>query len=594
MNVIGIHDGHNASACLIKNGELIAAIGEERLTRNKHQYGFPFKSIKKILEISNLSFKDIDRISMSTKTLPPRYFLTQRNSNFSIKDYWREQKEYWYPVLIEGKKAIYTEIFRHHIDNKKFPYNKNLIKNEDDHVGMWEARKNHVSQFFSIDKSKIDIHDHHNSHAAYGYCTSPLYKKKPLLVFTIDGGGDNSNATVSICNEDGEIDEISRSSNCNIGRIYRAMTLLLGMRPSDHEFKVMGLAAYNTKKHADFAYQVFKETLKVDGLGFDYKIKPKDHFFYFKEKLEGERFDSIAFGLQKRTEELICNWVSNAIAKTDIKDIVISGGVSQNIKANQKILELENVNSLYIPPGPGDESISIGSGFLSSIKLNNKYQNKSFCIKFNPYCGSSYTDLEIKNFLSSLNKENWHFKESNNKEIATLLSKGEIIARFSSGKMEFGARALGNRSILADPSSSQVIHYLNRLVKMRDFWMPFAPSILFERASDYLIDRKNNISKYMAISYESKKLALKHLPAGLHPFDKTSRAQIVCKNDNEEYHSLIKEFENITGIGALLNTSFNIHGEAIVESPKDAIKTLENSGLRYLYIGSYLVKKLKS
>ena len=157
MNVIGIHDGHNASACLIKNGELIAAIGEERLTRNKHQYGFPFKSIKKILEISNLSFKDIDRISMSTKTLPPRYFLTQRNSNFSIKDYWREQKEYWYPVLIEGKKAIYTEIFRHHIDNKKFPYNKNLIKNEDDHVGMWEARKNHVSQFFSIDKSNMII-----------------------------------------------------------------------------------------------------------------------------------------------------------------------------------------------------------------------------------------------------------------------------------------------------------------------------------------------------------------------------------------------------------------------------------------------------
>ena len=156
--------------------------------------------------------------------------------------------------------------------------------------------------------------------------------------------------------------------------------------------------------------------------------------------------------------------------------------------------------------------------------------------------------------------------------------------------MEFGARALGNRSILADPSSSDVIHYLNKLVKMRD-WMPFAPSIIEERASDYLINNKNNISKYMAISYDSTELAFKHLPAGLHPFDKTSRAQIVCKKDNENYHSLIKEFEKITGIGALLNTSFNIHGEAIVESPQDAIKTLENSGLNYLYIGSFLVKK---
>ncbi len=594
MKILGIHDGHNSSACLIVNGELITAIGEERLTRNKHQYGFPFKSIEKILKISNLTYKNIDKVCMSTKTLPPRYFLTQRNSNFSIKDYWTEQKEYWYPTLIEGKKACYTKIFNHHLNKDKFPYDMKLIKDEDDHEGMWNARKKHVCDYLNIREDKIDIHDHHKCHAAYGYCTSPLYKKRPLLVFTIDGGGDNTNATISICDIKGEISEISRSSNCNIGRLYRAMTLLLGMRPSDHEFKVMGLAAYNSEKYARSAYQVFEETLQVDGLGFDYKIKPKDHFFYFKEKLEGERFDSIAFGLQKRTEELICNWVSNAIEKTNIKDIVISGGVSQNIKANQKILELEIVNSLYVPPGPGDESISIGAGFLSSIKLNNKLQNTSLDIKFNPYCGSSYNDLEIKNFLSSLNKKNWYYKETNNKEIATLLSNGEIIARFSSGKMEFGARALGNRSILADPSNSQVIHYLNKLVKMRDFWMPFAPSILYERASEYLINKKNNISKYMAISYKSKELASNHLPAGLHPFDKTSRAQIVCKEDNEEYHSIIKEFEKITGIGALLNTSFNIHGEAIVESPRDAIKTLENSGLKYLYIGSYLVKKIKN
>ena len=594
MNIIGIHDGHNASSCLITNGKLITAIGEERLTRNKHQYGFPFKSINKILEISNLSFKDIDRISMSTKTLPPKYFLTQRNSNFSINDYWKEQKEYWYPILIEGRKAVYTEIFKHHINEKKFPYNKKLIKNEDDHIGMWEARKEHVSQYFGIDQSKIDVHDHHNSHSAYGYCTSPLYQKKPLLVFTIDGGGDNTNATVSICNVNGEINEISRSSNCNIGRIYRAMTLLLGMRPSDHEFKVMGLAAYNTKSHAEKAYQVFAETLVVDGLGFDYKIKPKDHFFYFKEKLEGERFDSIAFGLQRRTEELICEWVENATLFTGIRDIVISGGVAQNIKANQKIIESNNVESLYIPPGPGDESISIGTGFISAINFNAKSRVKSFDLKFNPYCGSSYSDTQIENYLSTLEKTNWEFKKTTDKEVATLLSKGEIVARFSSGKMEFGARALGNRSIIADPSSQNVIHYLNKLVKMRDFWMPFAPSILKERSSDYLINKKNNLSKYMAISYESKELAYKDLPAGLHPFDKTSRAQIVCKEDNEEYHALIREFEKITGIGALLNTSFNIHGEAIVESPEDAIHTLKNSGLRYLYIGSFLVMKIKN
>ena len=591
MKILGIHDGHNASACILINGEVIAAIGEERLSRNKHQYGFPFKSIKKVLEISNLAINDIDKVAMSTKTLPPRYFLTQRNSNFSIKDYWIEQKEYWYPILVEGRKASYTEIFKTHINKNKFPYDLNLIKDEDDHEGMWAARKKHVCDYLKIKKNQVEVFDHHKAHAAYGYCTSPLYKKKKLLVFSIDGGGDNTNATISICSKNGDVKEISRSSNCNIGRLYRAMTLLLGMRPSDHEFKVMGLAAYNTSNHAINAYKVFKETLKVDGLGFDYKIKPKDHFFYFKEKLEGERFDSIAFGLQKRTEELICEWVNNAIEDTKIEDIVLSGGVAQNIKANQKILAMDNVNSLFIPPGPGDESISIGSSFLSTIEGFNKSNQYLTNIKFNPYCGSSYTDSVIYDYLCKLDKQNWSFKKSNNIEVATLLSKGEIIARFN-GKMEFGARALGNRSILADPSRADVIHYLNKLIKMRDFWMPFAPSILEERVPDYLVNIKNNISKYMAIGYDSKKASIKDLPAGLHPFDKTSRAQIVCKKDNPEYHNLIKEFEKITGIGALLNTSFNIHGEAIVESPKDAVNTLKDSGLKYLFIGSFLVEKI--
>ncbi len=587
MKILGIHDGHNASASLIIDGCVIAAISEERLTRNKHQYGFPYKAVEKILNISNLTYQDINKFAFSTKTLPPKYFLVQRNSNFTIQDYWREQKEYWYPTLIEGKNVSYLDIFKHHIDYAKFPYDKSLIINELDHEGMWEARKKHACDYFKISIDKLEVFDHHKAHAAYGYCSSPLYKKEPLLVFTIDGGGDNCNATVSICSKEGEVEEISRSSNCNIGRIYRAMTLLLGMRPSDHEFKVMGLAAYNNFSYSKNAYEVFKNTLQNKGLGFDYKIKPKDHFFYFKERLEGERFDSIAYGLQKRTEELICEFVKNAIKHTNIGNIVLSGGVAQNIKANQKILNMKGVKSLFIPPGPGDESISIGASYLINLKFNTDINKGS---KFSPYCGSFYSDNEIEKYISQLNSNKWSFRRTDDKEIATLLSKGEVIARFVD-KMEFGARALGNRSIIADPRRQDVLHYLNKLVKMRDFWMPFAPSILEERAKDYLIDKKNNISRYMAISYDSKEMAYKDLPAGLHPFDKTSRAQIVCKKDNLAYYSLIKSFEEITGVGALLNTSFNIHGEAIVESPHDAIKTLENSGLRLLYIGSFLVEK---
>ncbi len=185
MKILGIHDGHNASASLMVDGKVILALGEERLSRNKHQYGFPQRSINKILNICNLSTKEIDKVAMSTKTLPPRYFLTQRNSNFSVSDYWKEQNEYWYPLLIKGEKTKYTEIFKKYINYETFPYDLKLIKNEDDDEGMWRARKKHLCEVLNFDSNNLDVFDHHKSHAAYGYCTSSLYKKKPLLIFTI-------------------------------------------------------------------------------------------------------------------------------------------------------------------------------------------------------------------------------------------------------------------------------------------------------------------------------------------------------------------------------------------------------------------------
>ena len=179
----------------------------------------------------------------------------------------------------------------------------------------------------------------------------------------------------------------------------------------------------------------------------------------------------------------------------------------------------------------------------------------------------------------------------NKKDVALLLSKGEIVARFSSDKVEFGARALGGRSIIADPRNPRVIHRINKLIKMRDFWMPFAPSILETRKKDYLVFQKDVDASYMSIGFRTKLIAVKDIPAGIHPFDHTARPQVVKKSENPEYFELIKEFEKITGVGAVMNTSFNIHGDAIVLTPEDAVNTLKKSGLDYLYIDDYLVKK---
>lgn len=350
----------------------------------------------------------------------------------------------------------------------------------------------------------------------------------------------------------------------------------------------MGLAAYNSYKYGKDAYNVYAETLQVDGLGFSYKHKPKDHFFYFKEKLDGERFDAIAYGIQKRTEELLSEWISNGIKHTGVKNVIMSGGVAQNIKANQKICELPNLEKLYIPPGPSDESISIGAAFLDYESLKKITCENTIS---NAYIGLSFSEDEIKKAIDNHAKEDWNINKADNNKIAKHLANGDIIARFGADQMEFGARALGNRSIVADPRNLQTLHKINKYVKMRDFWMPFAPSIIEERMHDYIENEKLIEGRFMAVGFNTTDLAKKEIPAGIHPFDKTARPQIVTKKDNPGYHSLIKAFEKVTGIGALLNTSFNIHGEPIVGRPSDAIDTFKRSGIQHLLLGDWLVSK---
>ena len=339
MIILGIHDGHNASAALIKDGRLVCAVAEERFSRNKHHYGYPYLSIREVLAAAKVKTIDIDRVAMSTISLPPAYFYTRRNATFSISDYWLEQKKYWYPKLYENKNPRYLELFKHRIDESKFPYDETLIEDENDCSGMWEARLKHASAELNITTEKISVHDHHECHAYYGLFTNPISESKSLI-YTMDGGGDGTNGTVSVSTGLHKLKTISRSSNCNIGRMYRYATLLLGMRPADHEYKLMGLAAYNNDKYGAEAYDIYAETLQVEGLKFKYKKEIEDHFFYFKDMLEGQRFDAIAYGIQKLCEDLLVKWIKNGIDQTGIKNVIMTGGVAQNIKANKLIWEL--------------------------------------------------------------------------------------------------------------------------------------------------------------------------------------------------------------------------------------------------------------
>ncbi len=566
---------------------MLIAISEEKLTRNKNEYGYPEQSVNKCLEFCKIKQNQIDFVAVSTKYLPPKYFLVKRNTTFKIEDYLKEQNQYWYEKIYNKKKVSYTSIFKNKlISKKKFLYNKRYFKNEDDVLGMQNARKKLISKKIKIDQNKIEFFDHHQCHAYYGYYGSDFQNKK-VAIITSDGGGDNTNGSIWISSGNKLIEKY-RTNICNIGRIYRYITLILGMKPTEHEFKVMGMAGYGIEKlnFYDKAIKIFKDTLNVEGIKFKYKIKPKDNFFYYKKKLDGLRFDTISFALQKFTEDLLLKWFKNISNKYKCKNFIFSGGVAQNIKATQKILEDNKINSIFIPPGPGDESLCIGAVYCKLANLNIKKNQVTNII--NPYVGMSFNEKELKFIFK---EKKLKITKTNNKKIAKLLARGEVIARFSLERNEFGPRALGNRSILADPRRSDILNVINKKIKVRDFWMPFAPSVIDKDLNKYFIIKKNHKPYFMTIACETTNLGKKMIPAAIHPFDKTARPQLVLKKSNGSYYDLISEFKKISGVGILLNTSFNLHGEPIVFTPKDAIKTLKNSGLKYLYIGKYLVEK---
>jgi len=473
MIILGLHDGHDAGAALVVDGRLVAAVAEERFTRRKHEATYPEQSIKWCLRHAGLTPADVDRVAMGSIHIPPRYYYLRREATFSIEDFYKEQVEYWKPLLLEGKKPNYRAIFEHRYDSEGFPYDHDLIADEDDDEGMRKARLKLVCENFDIPADRVTFYDHHSCHAWWAYGAMPRMDR-PVLVYTTDGAGDGANGTVWLGKPGQPLESLHRTSMCNVGRIYRNMTLLLGMKPAEHEFKVMGLAAYSSERHGKEAYDVFAQTLQNDGLDFVYKEKPSDLYFWFKERLAWHRFDNIAYGLQRRTEELLAQWVRNGIEMTGATDVAFSGGVAQNVKANKAITEIEGLTSLYTPPGPSDESLSIGAAFQDWFAATGKELNSLEPLS-SPYLGPEYSDVEIVGALETEElPEDVDIRRVTSHDIAKILASGGVIGRLN-GRMEYGPRALGNRSIIADPRNRQVVQVINDYIKQRDFWMPFAP-----------------------------------------------------------------------------------------------------------------------
>lgn len=580
MITMGFYKGHCATAALLKDGQILAAASEERFIRVKNADVFPQRAIQYCLDQAGVKATEVNLFVRIYEH--PEGYVSPVGETKSPK----LMDLILFPVPY-FKKIIY-----------QFPFLGFLLKNLYMTFSKYilapyfkkQFSKN-MANFLKVDPKKIIFANHHLMHAYSAYFGFlPIdQQKKDQLVITLDGEGDGLCSSIWTVKSSKWI-KISQTLGGNsLATFYGLITHFLGMKMNEHEYKVMGLAPYASSYEMEKVYPLFKDLFWIDNnLTFHSKYPSGSYLYYFDKVLTHQRFDGIAAAAQTFVEDMVVELVTKAIKKTKVKNVVLSGGFFMNIKANKKICEIPELNSLVICPSSGDESAPFGGAYFGYQLLGGKNpQNIS-----NLYLGPDYSNQQIAAAIKGAKLNNVKIAKYFNieKQIAKLLSQGKIVGRFK-GRMEWGARALGNRSILMDPSRLDIKQELNDQIKSRDFWMPFAATILKIREKDYIVNPKNIQAPHMSIGFDTTEKAKRDLIAALHPYDFTCRPQILEEKVNPDYFKLIKYFEELTGIGAVLNTSFNYHGEPIVCSPEDALNTLKVTGLKCLALGNFLITK---
>lgn len=572
--VLGLNEAQCAGAALVRDGEIMVAASEERFTRIKNCWGFPKNAINFCLKHAKIDPTDLDLVVLSYID-PYPHFVEGR----------AKEKENLLPPLLAKIRDISPQI------EYKLPVIKILADwGRSFYYGVYSKKLQkiqvrEISKFLNLDSNKIIRINHHLCHAYTAYYANPDRDDEDTLVFTNDGAGDQISAGVYLVSKDKFRLLSSTSYNHSLGLFYSTITSILGLKAHEDEYKVMGLAPY--ARNSDFSKitKIFEKLIWVKDRRFYSKIPARHFGLYLAENLKNMRFDLVAAATQDFFEKLMTTWVRNAVRKNKVKSIACSGGSFLNVKANKLIMELPQVKRVFFMPSPSDDTNAIGACYYGHQLVSNAIPQPIKSL----YLGPSYKEIEIVKALKKFPNLKVKKVKSIEKKIAYLLAEGKIVARFA-GKMEMGARALGNRSILADPRRIEVKEEINKVIKMRDFWMPFAPTILEESAETYIINPGVDAS-YMILAFDTSEKGKVELAAATHPYDKTVRPQILKENDNHSYYKIIKDFEKLTGVGAVLNTSFNIHGEPIVASPGDALSTLMRSGLKYLAIENFLVTK---
>jgi len=580
---------HDSSAVIIQDGELICAAEEERFSRKKHDFGFPENAIQFCLKKANIDASEIDYIVFFEKP----FLKFERILKTVISTFPMSSK-----IFIQGMRA--------------WALDKLWIKNK-------------IASYLDIDAKIIRFSEHHLSHSASSYFCSP-FNESALVTF--DGVGEWASTTIGKGNNNdiNILKEIHFPHS--IGLLYSAFTAFLGFEVNEGEYKVMGMAPFGEPKYTDkineiitsyedgsfwldmsyFSYHKSASksfTKKFENL-FGIPREPESYFFtretgfpdYFGDKpkdyelqCESNQFYAdIAASVQEITEELMLSVCLEAYEITGSKNLCMSGGVALNSTANNRIINELPYDNVFIQPASGDGGGALGAALLM---WNHVLNNKKRFVMDNVYYGEEYSDDQIK---ESFNKNELNYKfissfDDLTEKVAMMISEGKVIGWFQ-GRFEWGPRSLGARSIIADPRKSEMKNIVNTKIKFREPFRPFAPSILSENVEEYfeLTDKQKFYTEQFMLRVAKIKEDMRSKIPAVDHFG-TGRLQSVKEDSNPRYYKLIKSFYQLTGVPVIMNTSFNVRGEPIVNTPEEALNTFLKTDIDVLVCGNYIIEK---
>ena len=454
FTVLSMYEVHVASAALMIDGVVIAAAHEERFTRIKADVGFPLQAARFCIEQAGIDPADIDVVAVSNEWFDANglaNILFKRPALYSIDDWIKENELYWKPRLIEGKSiASYFDIMGGWDRVEDHHYNIDTIDMSADNTTIKESfnqiRRETVERLLGIPGNRVQFMPHYMLHHYHAYYSGNLRGDDVVIVHQ-EGDGGACNSAVSIPTKNG-LKQIGGTNQSDLGRLYQWCTLLMGMKPYHHEYKIMGLAPYATEYEVKKSAEVFKGLFKLDveALAVVYDSKPSDLYFNFLEKFRGHRFDGIAGALQTLTEEHLSEWLSLVLAKTGRSRVCYGGGVAMNVKANMLLWQLETVKDLYVPLSPGDETNVFGAGYWATEKhfIKNGRNPEDIPPLEDVYLGPSHDRNAVLGAIShaQVSQNGFHVTEGvDNALVATELSRGKVVGRFQ-GKSEYGQRSL--------------------------------------------------------------------------------------------------------------------------------------------------------